>query len=319
MGDTKHDIVLEVKNLTKDFGSFRAVDNISFSIPRGKITGFLGPNGAGKTTTIQMLLGLNKPAGGEIHYFGKNFFHHREESLHRINYTSAYSSLQGRITVLENLKVFALLYAIENKQKKIEELSELLEITDLHNRIFWDLSAGQKTRVNIVKSLLNDPEILLMDEPTASLDPDIADKTLALIERLQQERNLSILFTSHKMDEVERICDTVIFLQNGKIYAHDTPGNLTKNITHSHLSLTYRDKREVIEEYLKEQSLNYEIKPHNGIEIQLDEQLIPKTLFGLSQKGIWISDIEIHKPDLEDLFLLIARNAVTKQEPSNIV
>lgn len=319
MGDTKHEIVLEVKNLTKDFGSFRAVDNISFSIPRGKITGFLGPNGAGKTTTIQMLLGLNKPAGGEIFYFGKNFFNHREESLHRINYTSAYSSLQGRITVLENLKVFALLYAIDNTQQKIEELSELLEIADLHNKIFWDLSAGQKTRVNIVKSLLNDPEILLMDEPTASLDPDIADKTLALIERLQQERNLSILFTSHKMDEVERICNTVIFLQNGKIYAHDTPENLTKNITHSHLSLTYRDKREVIEEYLKEQALQYEVKPHNGIIIQLDEQLIPKTLFGLSQKGIWISDIEIHKPDLEDLFLLIARNAVTTQDPSNII
>jgi ABC-2 type transport system ATP-binding protein len=314
MSEGTNDIVLEVKNLTKDYGSFRAVDHISFSLSRGKIMGFLGPNGAGKTTTIHMLLGLSKPTAGEIAYFGKNFYSHREESLRRINYTSAYNQLQGRISVIENLNVFAELYAINNPKKKIGELSEYLEIQDLFNKSFWDLSAGQKTRVNIVKSLLNDPEVLLMDEPTASLDPDIADKTMSLIERIQKERNISILFTSHKMDEVERLCDRVLFLQNGKIFADDAPENLTKNIKHSNLSLVYRDSKDLVEKYLIEQSLKHTFKPHNGVDILLDEQLIPKTLFGLSQEGIWISDIEIQKPNLEDLFIYIARGRTENNE-----
>jgi len=305
------DIVLEVKGLTKSYGSFRAVDNISFSIPRGKIIGFLGPNGAGKTTTIHMLLGLLESTAGDVYYFGKKFNEHRNECLQKINFTSAYNKLQGRITVLENLYIFSELYNIENRKKKIDELSDYLEIHDLHNQPFWDLSAGQKTRVNIVKSLLNDPEILLMDEPTASLDPDIADKTISLIESLRKDRHISILFTSHNMEEVTRLCDNVIFLQKGKIFAEDTPANLVKQITESRMILSFRENREVVESYLRQHEIKHSFKPHNTVEILLDEQLIPKILFGLSQEGIWISGIEIVKPKLEDIFLLIARNQVT--------
>src|SRR5258706_9297538 len=159
--------ILEVKNLYKKYGSYVAVDGISFSVPKGKVIGFLGPNGAGKTTTIQMLLGITLVNGGSIKYFDKDFFTHRQYCLKRINFTSAFNTLQGKISVWENLLVFAELYEVANAKKKIEELAGYFEITNLLKDVYQNLSSGQKTRVNFVKSLLNDPELLLMDEPTA--------------------------------------------------------------------------------------------------------------------------------------------------------
>ena len=231
--------VLEVENLVKNYGSFRAVDGISFSVPKGKVVGFLGPNGAGKTTTIQMLLGITERSGGAIKYFGEDFFRNRQKSLQRINFASAFNTLLGRISVIENLLVFAGLYQIKSPRKRILELAEYFEIVDLLPERYWDISSGQKTRVNLMKSLLNDPELILMDEPTASLDPDITDKTLTLIENLKKSRNLSILYTSHNMDEITRVCDEVIFLDHGKIVAQDTPLNLTKKITGAQLRLIF--------------------------------------------------------------------------------
>src|SRR6266498_3929052 len=180
--------ILQVSNLVKDYGSFRAVDGISFSVNRGKIVGFLGPNGAGKTTTIHMLLGITTPTSGNISFFGKDFITHKKPILNRINFTSAFNTLQGRITVWENLVVFAYMYGIKDPKKKLARVIEYLAIEDLLKKRYMDLSAGQKTRVNLVKSLINDPEIILMDEPTASLDPDIADKTLSFIEQMKKER-----------------------------------------------------------------------------------------------------------------------------------
>src|SRR5579859_3313279 len=223
--------ILEVKNLRKNYGKFIAVDNISFSVVKGKVVGFLGPNGAGKTTTIQMLLGITLTNGGTIKYFDKDFFAYRQYCLKRINFTSAFNTLQGKISVWENLLVFAELYEVKHATKKIKDLAEYFEISHLLGEVYQYLSAGQKTRVNLVKSLLNEPELLLMDEPTASLDPDIADKTLSLIEDLRKNRQISILYTSHDMDEVTRVCDEVIFLDRGKIVAHDTPLGLTKRIS----------------------------------------------------------------------------------------
>jgi ABC-2 type transport system ATP-binding protein len=222
--------ILTVKNLTKRFGKFTAVNNISFSLKEGEILGLLGPNGAGKTTTIQMLLGITTPDAGEINYFENDFFNNRQSCLEKINYTSAFNELQGRETVMENLVVSSLLYQIKNYQKKIFELVDYFGVRNLIDRRYKFLSSGEMSRINLIKSLLNDPKILLMDEPTASLDPDIADKTLEIIENLKKDRNLSILYTSHNMKEVDRICDRIIFLNHGEIFAEDTPSGLTKKM-----------------------------------------------------------------------------------------
>ena len=301
------DLCLEVNNLRKNFGTFEAVKGISFSVKKGQVVGLLGPNGAGKTTTIQMLLGIMLPTSGVVNYFGKNFSKHRQESLQRINFASAFNTLQGRNTVFENLKVFGLLYEVKNLDKKIVELSEYFEITALMNQRYWDLSAGQKTRVNLVKSLINDPELILMDEPTASLDPDIADKTLTLIEKLRAERNLSLLFTSHNMNEVTRICDEVIFLDHGSIVAQDTPLNLTKLITKAYLKLTFEGDHKKVESYLTDKNLKFEFKGKNTVAVETEESLIPKIIFGIGEEKIWVLDIEVEKPNLEDVFLTFAR------------
>ncbi|HEX7042237.1 MAG TPA: ABC transporter ATP-binding protein [Patescibacteria group bacterium] len=304
------DTILEVKNLIKDYGSYRAVDDISFSMERGKVVGFLGPNGAGKTTTIQILCGITLPTNGQIYYFGKDFSKHREDSLQRINFASAFNTLQGRISVLENLLVFADLYAVKDAKRKSLELLEYFEIENLKNTLYQNLSAGQKTRVNLVKSLLNDPEILLLDEPTASLDPDIADKTLTLVEELKNNRKISILYTSHDMDEITRVCDEVIFLDHGKIIARDTPLGLTKRIGKATLRVTFDGKKEDIEKYLLEKEYKFLFHGRNVVEITSEEKLIPKIIFGLSNNNIWLTDIEVNKPTLEDFFLQIARGGI---------
>ena len=301
------EVILQVENLVKNYGSFCAVDGISFSVPRGKVVGLLGPNGAGKTTTIQMLLGVTLKNGGIITYFGKDFYRHRQYCLQRINFTSAFNTLQGRISVWENLVVFAELYEVEKPRRKIMELGKYLEIIDLLPELYQNLSSGQKTRVNFVKSLLNDPELLLMDEPTASLDPDIADKTLSLIEDLKKSRNLAILYTSHDMEEVTRICDEVIFLDRGKIVAHDTPLNLTKNISGSQVYLTFDDNKSAIDQYLKSCKYRYTFLGDHVVLIDVEADIIPKLLLGISKTEVDITDIEIRKPTLEDVFLRIAR------------
>lgn len=301
------DVVLEVKNLVKEYGSFRAVDGISFSVKKGKVLGFLGPNGAGKTTTIHMLMGITSPTSGVITYFDKDFVMHRQEVLQRINFTSAFNTLLGRITIWENLLVFAGLYEIKNPEQKIKELIDYFEMKDFLYTRYWDLSSGQKTRVNIIKSLLNDPELILMDEPTASLDPDIADKTLTLIEELKRIRKIAIIYTSHAMDEVTRICDEVIFLDHGKIVAQGTPIGLTKSIEISYLRLLFSTPKEQIEKYLKEQNLSYEFLSNIAVVIKTDEKHIPKILFSMEKEKIYITDIEVKKPTLEDVFLQIAR------------
>ncbi|HKR82003.1 MAG TPA: ABC transporter ATP-binding protein [Candidatus Saccharimonadales bacterium] len=213
----KTDTVLETANLVKRFGSFTAVNDISFSIKKGEVVGFLGPNGAGKSTTIQMLLGLLTPTSGTIKYFGKDFHQNRLATLSRINYLSAFNTLQGRITVEQNLRVFADAYGVKNPTQKINELLEYFAVPQLKKVAYDNISAGQRTRVNLAKAFLNDPELVLMDEPTASLDPDIVDRVLTMIEDLKKRRELTILYTSHNMPEVERICDRVVFLAHGNI------------------------------------------------------------------------------------------------------
>lgn len=227
---------IETKNLTKDFNGFLAVDHLNLQIEKGKITALLGPNGAGKTTTIQMLLDIVTPTEGDIEILGFSFKKQRREILKRINFSSPYVSLPGNLSVYENLLMFGRLYGVKKIKEKIKNLADIFEITPFLKKQTISLSTGQITRVNLAKAFINDPELLLLDEPTASLDPDIADKTLSLLQKMQKEKGTTILYTSHNMQEIERICDRVIFINNGKLREVGTPEDLVKKFGHKDLN-----------------------------------------------------------------------------------
>lgn len=238
------DVVLRVKNLTKKFGGFTAVDKISFELKKGEILGLLGPNGAGKTTTIQMLLGTLTPTSGEIVYFGKDFFKYRSEILQEVNYASAYSHLPWRLTVEENLQVYARMYGVKDRRRRIDRLLTEFDVSELGRKTMDGLSAGQKTRVTLCKAFINYPKLILLDEPTASLDPDIAARVRQFLLRQQREYGVSMLFTSHNMAEVTEVCDRVIFLKQGKIIAEDTPEKLAGDATLEEFFLQMSRKEE---------------------------------------------------------------------------
>ncbi len=218
--------IISIKNLVKDYGETRAVDHITFSVKKGTITGLLGPNGAGKTTTIQMLLDLVTPTEGDIEIFDMHMKRHREEILNDVNFSSPYVALPSNLKVWENLYTFGRLYGVKNLKEKVDELADYFEIRDLLPKMTSTLSTGQLTRLNLTKALLNDPKLLLLDEPTASLDPDIADRTRKLLKKIQREKGVTILYTSHNMAEIEEICDTIIFIHKGKITDEGTPKEL---------------------------------------------------------------------------------------------
>lgn len=300
--------VLSVRQLTKSYGDYLAVDHISFEIQEGEILGLLGPNGAGKSTTMQMLLGLTEPDGGEIQYFGKDFQTHKEFCLSRINFASTYAELNMRLSVYQNLRVFAGLYNVPKPDERIAELLTILEIEETQSKLFWHLSAGQKTRVILAKALLNKPKMLLMDEPTASLDPDIVFKIIKLIKQLQEKEKIAILYTSHNMDEVTRLCDRVAFLSQGKIAIIGTPLELTKKMGDVRLNLAYEGKDNLVIDYLEKHQLPHELLRSQLIGIKVAEVDLPKVLFALQQKNISITSINIEKPSLEDVFLHISQH-----------
>jgi ABC-2 type transport system ATP-binding protein len=215
--------ILDVEHLTKRFDGVTAVDDVSFSAQRGEILGLLGPNGAGKTTTIQLLLGLTAPTSGRVRIFGLELASRRREILQRVNFSSAYISLPFNLSVRENLEVFARLYGVRDRRRRIAQLLDLFEIPEVAGTVTGKLSSGQVTRVNLCKAFLNDPEILFLDEPTASLDPDIAEKVRSALKRVQRERGVTIVYTSHNMREIELVCDRVIFLSRGRVVASGTP------------------------------------------------------------------------------------------------
>lgn len=220
------EIILEARDLTRDFDGTRALDHFNFQLRKGEVLGLLGANGAGKTTAMNMLLGLTTPTSGSIHAFGMDLAAHRVDILKRANFSSAYTSLPGNLLVWQNLTVFARIYGVANRNQKIDDLLNLFEISHLRKRVTGQLSAGESTRVNLCKSLLNDPDLLLLDEPTSSLDPDIADKVRKTIRKVQAERQISILYTSHNMIDIEEVCDRVIFLHKGRIVCEGTPAEI---------------------------------------------------------------------------------------------
>jgi ABC-2 type transport system ATP-binding protein len=231
----KNDPIISVKNLTKKFDKLTAVNKISFDIERGTTTAILGPNGAGKTTTIAMLLGLLIPTTGSITILGADMLKNKYAVLPRINFSSPYVDLPHSLTVKENLTVYGHLYSLKNIPQRIAELSKDLNLEDLLSRKTGRLSAGQKTRVSIAKAMINKPEILLLDEPTASLDPDTADWLRTHLETYQKKTGATILLASHNMAEVERMAHMVLMMKQGKITDRGTPKALIKKFGRSTL------------------------------------------------------------------------------------
>ncbi len=224
MTDTSFAIVVD--RLVKVYQSGTAVAGISFALPVGSITGLLGGNGAGKTTTIAMIMGLVMPTSGTVRVLGAEMPRQRYHVLHRMNFESPYVEMPMRLTVRQNLTVFARLYGVDHIAKRLRELADELDLGDFLDRPTGKLSAGQKTRVALAKALLNRPEVLLLDEPTASLDPDTADWVRSHLERYRIERRATVLLASHNMAEVERLCERVIIMKRGRIEDDDTPSAL---------------------------------------------------------------------------------------------
>ena len=218
--------VLEVRQLTKTFGDFTAVNGISFALRPGEILGVLGPNGAGKTTTMHMLLGLITPTSGTISMFGMDLETHRETILQRVNFSSTYMSMPQSLTVEENLWVVARLYGLPDVRRRIDDVVKKLEMGEFRHKVTRKLSSGQMTRLTLAKALLSEPKILFLDEPTASLDPDIAQKIRALLTDEQRAYGLSVLYTSHNMREMEEMSDRIIFLQKGNLVAEGTAAQI---------------------------------------------------------------------------------------------
>ena len=221
------DPIVEVRGLTKRFGDFTAVDGVSFEIHPGEILGLLGPNGAGKTTTIQMLLGLITPTAGSIRMFGLDLARHRETILSQINFSSTYISMPYSLTVEENLRVVAKLYGLTEITRHIDDVVKKLEMEEFRTKVTRKLSSGQMTRLTLAKAILTEPKVLFLDEPTGSLDPDIAHKTRSLLKEVRRSTGLSMLYTSHNMREMEEMSDRIIFLQRGKIIAQGTAKEIT--------------------------------------------------------------------------------------------
>lgn len=310
--------VLTINNLTKTFTSgfwpfqtlqtYTAVNDISFQLNKGEILGFLGPNGAGKTTTIQMLLGTLTPNRGSITYFGTDFAKHRIDALKKIGYASGYDRLPGQLTVLENLHIVGRIYGLTSAQRtqQIEKLLKFFYMWDMRNKQVKSLSAGQATRIMLAKAFIADPEIVLLDEPTASLDPDVAHEVRQFILTQCKERGTSILITSHNMDEVTELCDRVLVLKNGMIIADNTPEQLASSTSQVRVHLTITSELEHALAYLRNSQLPYTAQGAH-LTIELDEHAIALFLTSLGEYKVIYSHISIDKPTLEDYFLSIAK------------
>jgi ABC-2 type transport system ATP-binding protein len=232
---------IEVAGLRKVYGEVVAVDDLSFAVPRGRTVGLLGANGAGKTTTIAMLLGLLAPTAGRIHILGLPMPRDRYRVLPRMNFSSPYVDLPARLTVRQNLRVYADLYGLPRPARRIAELAEELDLGELLGRAYARLSAGQKTRVLLAKALINRPELLLLDEPTASLDPDTADRLRSLLEAYQARERATLLLASHNMLEVERLAHHVLVLKQGRLVDAGSPRELLERFGRANLEEVFLD------------------------------------------------------------------------------
>ena len=235
------ELAIDIKNLKKSYNNIEAVKNINFKIYKGSIVGLLGPNGCGKTTTIGMMLGLIKPSSGSVLINGQNIENEnsRTNLLEKMNFISPYVELPKKLTIEENLKVYGKMYGVNNLQDKISDLMKELNLTEFKKRKTGELSSGQKNRVSLAKALINDPEILILDEPTASLDPDVGDYIRSYIENFASKKNATILLASHNMNEVERLCNEVMMMKNGTIIDKGTSESLISKHGRKNLEETF--------------------------------------------------------------------------------
>ncbi|KKP95397.1 MAG: MtrA protein [candidate division TM6 bacterium GW2011_GWE2_36_25] len=312
-------VPLRVERLTKIFEPtlwakirykkrpFTAVNNISFSLRQGEILGFLGPNGAGKTTTIQMLLDVLTPTSGSVEYVGKNLFKHHDV-LQNVSFASGYTRLPSSLMVYQCLLTHGMLYnmSLEELRAKIPPILDEFGISHLADRNASTLSAGQTTCVLLARTFLVEPQVVLLDEPTAALDPENAHLVRTFIKKLNQEKGTSILFTSHNMVEVAELCDRILILKNGVIIADDTPESLASSISEAHVQLVFVDQLHEAIAFAQQHNLNFSAQERH-IDIVINEQKIAELLESLAHNKLRYSQISIDKPTLEDYFLTIAR------------
>lgn len=318
-------IILETQNLTKIYSprrkffnffgpqvSFMAVNNVSFQLHKGEILGVLGPNGAGKTTIIQMLLSTLTPSSGKIFYFDKDFSKHRSAILENVAFASTYLKLPARLTVLENLHVYGKLFGLSATQifERAEKFLKFFAMWNHKDKEISQLSAGQITRVMIVKAFLAYPKIVLLDEPTAALDPNIAKDVRKFLLEQREEYGVSILLTSHNMDEVSQVCNRVLVLKEGKIIASDTPESLAESVSTSrvHLMIPCDENCAKLMKFAQENNLPIK-QDGNYFEISVNEQKIAELLIKVALAGIQYTQIYIDTPTLEDYFLQLVKKS----------
>lgn len=301
--------LLEIRDLRKRYGAVEALKGVSLDIERGEFFGLLGPNGAGKSTTINILLGLILADSGVIRIFGEDFATRSTAIRRRMNVAAAFTSLSGVLTVRENLKVYGGIYGVKNLKAKIDELLERFEITDLASRKLQYLSSGQHTRVTLCKGLINDPELLLLDECTVGLDPDIAEKTRRALQQFQREKQTTVIFTSHNMNEVEELCGRIAFLSKGEILRIDTAARMKSLIPQQILEVRFHagENLDVV------RNLGDGFQPHEAGEatfrfiLEDSETQLDLVLQRLLLSGAKIADIQVTRPTLEDVFIKVAR------------
>jgi ABC-2 type transport system ATP-binding protein len=302
--------VLVVTELTKIYRGRHpktAVDGISFALGEGEILGLLGPNGAGKTTTIQMLLSTLKPTSGRITYFGKRLDQFREDVLGRVGFASGYSRLPFRLTVAENLDVYGRLLGLTRveRRSRSEELLSAFGVGNLRNRLIAGLSSGETTRVMLAKAFLARPSVVLLDEPTASLDPEIAHDVRRFVRDRRDGEGVSMVYTSHNMDEVEDVCDRVIFLGAGRIVAVGRPEDLAAEAAATRVTLRVERGIAQLVHHLSARSLPCTVDGPD-VEVEIDEHHVAELLATIAAAGVTYSRIALRKPTLEDYFLKLA-------------
>jgi ABC-2 type transport system ATP-binding protein len=292
---------LTVTGLTKRFGSLTAVDGISFSLNPGEILGFLGQNGAGKTTTIQMLLGVMTPESGEIAYFGKNFAAYRTEILEEINFSSAYTNLPNNLLVRDTLHYLSYFYRLPDRRARLAEIVAAFDLGRLLKQRISTLSSGEQTRLNLAKAFFNRPKVLLLDEPTASLDPENARFVRDYIDAERRRTGLAVLFTSHNMVEVEEVCDRVIFLHAGRITLDDTPLNLARKLDLSTVSLLIDPTDTGFSGLVAARGLAIE-RSGPEVSLRMPETEVPQFIQALVGHNVRYHGLTVRRAGLEEYF-----------------
>jgi len=285
-----------------------AVRGVSFDIKKGEIFGLLGPNGAGKTTTINMLTGVITPSSGTVQLFGKPLVGNEESAKQRMNLAAGHTRLNSKLTIYENLKVYSEIYGVENGDERIAALARKFGITDIMDRAFISTSSGQKTRTMLIKGLLNSPELLLLDEPTIGMDPDVAELTRATLLEEHERTGMTILLTSHYMSEVEELCDRVALMLNGKIFKIATPEQLRRLIQVKRVEFWFLRGQDESEALFRRKKMPIvESNPSRTvIEVPSSftfDQILPE----FSKLGVRVRTIHTHEPDLEDVFIKMSR------------